>query len=142
MVVAALGFAGWQLSRTARIAESEHLADVLKKWDEARIEEARLAANQYANKTLLLQALIDAEEHSTEEYFVLLRLPNFLEDVGNLVFDQRIVKVESVRHSLGSSIKYYWGLYEPFAQHLQEQQRERGDDATTFEAFKKLANQM
>ncbi len=141
-VFATLVFAARQLSRTAKTAESEHLADVLRKWDDERLEEARHAVNQYDGRDQLLQALVDGDAQSTKDYFVLLRVPNFFEDVGNLVFDQKVVRIESVRHGLRGSVRYYWQLFEPFAQRLQEEQRKRGEEATVFEAFRKLAEQV
>ena len=127
-----------QLRRSARAAESQHVMDVLKRWDEDPLEKARHELNKSDNPTELLETLKNYDKAGDKKLFVLLRVPGFFEDLGWLVFGVGVVKVESVRSALGSSVTYYWERFELCAKHM----RETHNDPSNYEWFEKLHEHM
>lgn len=118
----------------AKAAESQHLMDVLRKWDEETLEKARRKVREYQSGEDLLRILSElAEQGYPEDYFTLLRVANFFEDLGVLVFDMGVIRLDSIRNSLGSSIADYWGLYEPHTLSLRN-----AGHTTVYQWFEKL----
>ena len=128
--------ASFQLGRQAEIAESEHLMDTLRKWDDARLEESRLAVHQL-EPGRLATALMELGPRDAD-YYTLMRVFGFFEDLGVLVCKLGVIKPESIAASLGSPIRYYWKMFRPFVCKARIEE----EHPTMYEWFKELKNQV
>ncbi|MCH8198646.1 MAG: hypothetical protein IIA54_01065 [Chloroflexi bacterium] len=147
-IIVGLGIAAAQLVRsanaaraTARAAELAHVRALLRTWDGEPLEEARQAVSRHETGTQLLEAVNEYDATGDAQYFVLLRVPDFFEDLGSLVFNSEFVTSETVRHSLRPAIAYYWELFEPLTTEHRRAQVRRGEPPTIFEWFERLAKE-
>ena len=128
--------AWFQLGRQAEIAESEHLMDTLRKWDDARLEESRLAVHQFETGGLT-KVLLELEPRN-KDYYTLMRVFGFFEDLRVLVCKLGVIKPDSVKASLRRPIKYYWNMFQPFVCKA----RIKDKHPTMYEWFEELKNQV
>ena len=137
-IAAALFFAGVaavsQIRSMERARQGQLLTELSRRWEE--LWECRQKANRFqGNPVGLHQALMKLERRNHRDYFALVRLPNFFEDLGILV-DEDIISAELVKNSRGGQIKYYWDLYQCY---IRAQQKIR---STTFENFGTLVDEL
>lgn len=141
-VVIGVSFAGLQLRRQARIAESEHLMGMLRRWSEKPLQDARHLVDQYSDSNGVLTAMEGFEKTHDEREFVLLRILAFYEDLGILARDMKVIQVKSVRNSLASSVAYYWERFELVVLDLRQKQEADGKKPTAYAWFENLKNKI
>lgn len=145
----AIGAGVWvawkQLGRQAKIAESEHLMGMLRRWSEMPLQEARHLVDSFEDGDEVLLAMDEYEDSHDEREFVLLRIPAFFEDLGILALDLKVVEVRSVKNSVGSSIDYYWKRFKPLVLDMRKKREERkavGKVPTAYKWFEDLKNEV
>ena len=94
-----------------RTREAELLADLSRRWNEKQLTESRRIARNYKNSTELKEALQKLRENNDEEYYALVRLPDFFEALGVLVSSGCLSK-KNVIDLFGTVIKHYYNLYD------------------------------
>lgn len=138
LVVLAALLLGWcQLSSMETARKAQLLTDLSRRWDEELLVESRQAANRYAGGEELASALERHDQQNTKDYYVLVRLPNFFEDLGILV-SEGAISPKLVAKSLRSPAKGYWALYQPYISAV----RRRRQTKCTYQWFEKLVEKI
>ena len=133
LVVAAI-CAGLEVRHIKSAREAQLLSDLSRRWSEELLQESREAAEKYKDGNQLRQAVENLKEKADKESYILLRLPDFFEDLGLLV--SRGCFSTKVAHDLfGTAIKYHYNRYEPVIRYL----REKHKDKTIYQFFADLA---
>ncbi|MCU1465681.1 MAG: hypothetical protein JWM72_1609 [Actinomycetia bacterium] len=136
-------FAGVQV-REARIARLQAAsADLSEKWGAPALEEARRLVGDYATPADLAVAFAEASEANGENYYVLVREPNFFEDLA-VSLELGSLDFELIQKALGSVVVTRWLQWRNAIEWL------RGDEADAiapqndlaFSEFEALARRM
>ena len=100
-------------AKTARKAQV--LTELSKRWDDPLISESRRRVSSFeGDPEGLSRRLQKLNDKNHREYYVLIRVANFFEDLAILVEEEALTP-ELVTKSLGDPIKYYWKLFRCYA---------------------------
>lgn len=130
-----LGTAAKAQQQQADAVSAQHLLNVVSKWGDKRLEEARKSVNSIGDKDKLCRKLKKLSGRAaTEKYYNLLRVSDFFEELGFQVSEFDFITVETANEILGSSVIGYWELYEPFVKWARDHYKEE----TVYEFFQEL----
>lgn len=114
------------------------LTDLSRRWDESPVIDCRKALLQFrGNGHALRDKLMALRNHWKPEYFDLIVVANFFEDLGVLV-GEGILPIKVVKESLGSAAKVQYTLHKPFIKRLQE----KAQDTTIYGSFEELIRRL
>ena len=133
ILLAAAIIAKREINCMDRTREAELLEDLSRRWDEELLRESRQAAEKYENGTKLKEAVKELSEKNDKQYYVLLRLPDFFEELGLLVNYQCLFP-QLAKDMFGTAIKYHYARYEPTVKLLRETYK----DQTIYKFFEDL----
>ena len=137
ILLAAVIIAKRQIKCTEREREAELLTDLSRRWNEKELTESRKAARNYKNGVDLREALQKLRENNDQEYYDLVRLPDFFEALGVLVNSDCLSK-QLTKDLFGTPIKHFYHLYGPAIQYL----RKIYDDKNIYTLFDDLAQKL
>ena len=137
ILLVAVVFAWREVHCIERAREAQLLADVSRRWDEELLRESRQAVEEYEDGTKLRQALEDLKKKNDKQYYVLLRLPDFFEELGLLV-NKKCLHPQLAKDMFGTAIKYYYDRYKLTIKYLQEKYQ----DQTIYKFFSDLVTQV
>lgn len=92
-------------ARTGRLALAA--ADLAQKWSSPALEESRELVGSFATTSDLADAFEVASRDNTHAYYVLVREPNFFEDLGVAV-KLKALDIDLIRYALGSVVVTRW----------------------------------
>jgi hypothetical protein len=130
----ALGFAWHEVRCIEKARKAQLLTGLSKWWNEELLRESRQAAEKYKNGIQLQKALENFKKTNDKEYYVLLRLPDFFEDLGLLVNSECFSK-QLATDLFGTAMKYHYERYKPAIEYL----RTEFNDKTIYKFFEDLA---
>ncbi len=134
-ILLAAAFLAWHEVRCIeRAREAQLLTDLSRRWDEELLRESRETAEKYTNGRQLRQALGNLKKNNDKEYYILLRLPSFFEDLGLLVSSQCFSR-QLANDLFGTAIKYHYNRYELAIKYL----RKKYKDENIYKFFTDLA---
>ena len=119
ILIAAAIFAWHEVRCIERAREAQLLTDLSRRWNEDELTKSRKAARNYKNGVELQQALQKMRENNDQQYYDLVRLPDFFEALGVLVNSGCLSK-QLTKDLFGTVIEYYYHLYHPTMQYLRE----------------------
>jgi len=128
-------YARHQLHSMERTREAQLLEDLSRRWDEELLRESRQAVEEYKDGTKLKQALKELKDNNDKQYYVLLRLPDFFEELGLLV-NYECLSPQLTKDMFGTAIEYHYTRYKPTIKFL----RGKYKDETIYKFFEDLAN--
>ena len=137
IVLAAVIIAKREINCMDRTREAQLLADLSRRWNEEQLTESRKAARNYKNSTELKEAVLKLRQNNDQEYYNLIRLPDFFEALGVLV-NSGCLSRELTKDLFGTAIKHYYNLYSQTLQYL----REIHDDKNIYTWFDDLAKEL
>lgn len=126
--------------REARSAKNlQTRSDLTRKWDAYSFRELRARFHTLAagGSEALRDKILELRDHRDPEYFELLKVPDFFEDIGIAVKNQEI-EFGVVRQSLGATVPHYWSLWFPFVIQIRGQL----GDPKLYEHFQYLAERV
>jgi hypothetical protein len=106
------------------------LLDLMQTWRSDSFVEARRIVNQYAEN--LGEAIEKYDKENEPEYYTLIKVANFFEDLGTLVRRGELTKQE-IRDYFSESIEHYYHLYSKYIE------RHRQDILNLYKGFENLA---
>lgn len=110
----------WSQVKEARRARHAHLLlDLSRRWDDQQLVDSRQISVDYETPEDLREAVKGFRERRHDNYFVLLRIPNFFEHLG-LLYHQETVSLEILDNWLGSTIIREWDRWELTVTYLRE----------------------
>jgi hypothetical protein len=126
VIAAAIGawLAFSQLKETRRDRHMQVVSEFGRRWDDERILEARYAIQAYDRDELadlIAEWLVPPREDATKVVPVLLRLPNYFEDLAILV-DVGRLEFEYVTKAFRNLATREWEHWEPAVQRMREKQ--------------------
>jgi len=138
LLVAAV-FALYQLHSMESARKAQLLTDLSRRWDEEPLLESRRALKTYKDKDgrELWRALKYLEKKNHEQYYVLLIVANFYEDLAVLI-KEKCLGLELVKNILGGAIRHYYDLYEVSIRELRKEYQDR----SIYENFEDLAKKV
>lgn len=116
---------------------TEILGEHVKRWDDARLTEARLKIKPLGTRSTW-DAILNARKNNQEDYYIFLRIPAFFEEIGIMCLVAESVPSKLVYEFFASAIASFWHKYEPWIRDYRNQQ----NDNRFFENFEKLAREM
>ncbi len=137
IVLIGLLIAWHQLGEAKRTRRAGIMIELSKRWDETPLVESRRAFHEkYGSPEKLGEAMERLYSAKSDELYMLLRLPDYLEDLAILVEEGGTAK-DVVRKSLGSVITTWWTRWEPAVRVIRAV-----DGDTVYEHLERLAEQM
>jgi len=136
LIFAAL-YARHQLHSMEKTREAQLLADLSRRWDEELLTESRQAVGKYKNGSELSQSLEELRNRSDEQYYVILRLPDFFEDLGLLV-NKKCLSLQLAKDMFGTAVKYHYNLYKDTIENMRKIYK----DQTIYKFFEDLAEEI
>lgn len=134
-VLLAAAVCAWlELHHIERAREAHILADLSRRWDEELLREPRQAVEKYKDGTKLEQAVKEFKENNDEQFYMLLRLPDFFEELGLLV-EYDCLNLQLAKDMFGTAIKYHYTGYKPTIEFLRSEYK----DKTIYKFFEDLA---
>lgn len=134
VVVLAAFYARDQLREIRRTRYAEAMFILSHRWD--ALTDSRQALTAYREREHeLVAALTRAIALNTREYFVLVRVPNFFEDLAIQV-EARSIPFDMVSDSFGDAIDRYWTIWKHAVHLLRE------EAAPTHVNFERLAKKV
>ena len=130
-------YARRQLHSMERAREAQLLVDLSRRWDEEPLVQSRRAVETYKDTSELWQALKNLKKKNHEQYYVLLKVANFYEDLA-LLINEKCLTAELVKNMLGDAIKHYYELYEVTIKEM----REKYKSSRIYENFEDLAKKV
>ncbi len=118
LLVAAI-IAKRELNCIDRTREAELLTELSRRWNEEQLTESRKAARKYKSGAELKEAVQIARGNNDEEYYKLVRLPDFFEALGVLV-NRSCLSKELTKDLFGTVVKHYYEIYGPTIWYLRE----------------------
>lgn len=137
VVLIALIIAIWQVIEARRARHGEAFFDVSRRWDEDALMESRAAGAQASTPAALRAQVVTAWVGSLDQYEVLVRVPNFFEDLAIMV-ERGILSFDDVQASLGSVVVAKWKEWETSVHFV----RAVSARPTVYENFQRLAQRM
>lgn len=145
-IVLGVPFAVYQLSQAAgaqkrqsEVVSAQHIIALTAKWGDDQLQEARQEVNSFESASKLTDRLTKLEEKGNkEEYYKLARIPDFFEELGLLVYVLKVIQLDPIEESLGTSIMFYWDWYEPSIRAIRNTQ----NHPTLYKWFEKLRNEL
>jgi hypothetical protein len=134
VVVVALLIAIWQVFEARRTRHGEVFFDLSRRWDEELLKEARYNEAKSPTPEALRDRLRDLRKKRAEEYYILVRVPNFIEDLA-IMIERKIVSYDDVLASLGTPVLAKWERWEPSVMF----EREVSERSSAYEHFELLA---
>jgi hypothetical protein len=110
--------------------------ELSRRWDEDELLRAREAEAAY-DSVSLKAAMDEFYSENDSRYYLLLRVPNYFEDVGVMV-TQGTIPLKVVEESLGSLITHHWQFWRLWIEDL----RKTEGDPTNFRNFERLAGML
>lgn len=136
VTLAVLVAAAFIAYRQVNQAHREHRYQVLKDlsilWESEALIESRWRVNE-AGRTLTAK-LTAAYDEDLKDFYILIRVAAFFQDVGNLAA-VKLIGLEDVTE-YSPQLRHYWGLYRDFIKH---EQTRPGGDPDFFQKFEELA---
>ncbi len=132
LLVAALFVAWHQINQSREATQAQLMADLSRRWDEEQLVESRRTMESYVMSEGLLDAIQRLILNHDPEYYVLVKIPNFFEDL-KILYDRKGVRLDAIRDSLGGACIHHWRQREPAVKFLQTDRRQ------TYEHFEALA---
>lgn len=137
VLTGAVGFALWQVTVIKHNRATEILGEHLKRWNDKRLEAARLKMKSLSPRATW-DVIRKAEEKDRLDYFIFLRIPSFFEEIGIMCLVAKSVESELVYQFFASAIVNYWAKYEPWIRYSRNEDK----DNRFYENFQKLAGEM
>ena len=137
VVFGALLLAAVQLTSIKHNRATEILGGLLNRWNDERLEAARLKMRALDARATW-DAIREAQEYNRLDYYILMRIPSFFEEIGIMCLIAKSVPPELVYEFFASAIVSFWGKYEPWIRDVRNDE----DDNRFFENFEKLAGEM
>lgn len=137
VLTGAVGFALWQVQVIKHNRATETLGEHVKRWDDARLTEARLKIKPLGARATW-DAILKARKDNRQDYYIFLRIPSFFEEIGIMCLVAESVPPELVYEFFASAIASFWHKYEPWIRDYRNQQ----NDNRFYENFEKLAEEM
>ncbi len=137
ILLAAAFYARNQIKCVERTREAQLLTDLSRRWNEEKLTEARKAVRNYKNGSELKDAVQKLRESNHDEYYVLVRLPDFFEALGVLVNTSCLSK-QLTKDLFGTAIGYYHKLYVPAIKYL----RKKYNDENIYKWFDDLTEKL
>jgi len=136
ILLVALLIASRQLYQTVRTRHASMLGDLSRRWDEPLLVEARELAAKHGDQ---LREWIEYYWTPTvsPELFILLRIPNFVEDLAVLE-NRGAISFRILKESFGGAIVLMWNRWESAIQFIRD---EEGYDPV-YANFEGLAKRM
>lgn len=119
MLFVAACLAAWQVWEARGARKAQLLLDLTKRWDDPTFVEAREYAAKYEVGAPLRDAIKQFRENKAHEYFVLMRIPNFFEQLG-LLRQERTVSLNVLNAWVGSIIIREWDRWELAVEYLRK----------------------
>lgn len=135
--VIALFLAPQQIRELRRNRRAQVLPALRSQWDSVAMTEARQLVGSFDTREDLNLAVRTAERAGSEELYILMRVPNFWEDLGTLV-DVGAADYDTVRRIYGIDIGSDWEHWAPVIAFL----RETRGQPSMYEAFEGLATRV
>ncbi len=129
-VLGALVFAGGTAWHQLRVSVLSALVD---RWDSDLLRDARRLVNDASEN--LKQQLTQYEAENKAEYYTILALASFFEDLG-ILEKRSTLTIEEIADGFKASIKHYFGLFEDYINEAQT------DDPSVLANFKELAGKV
>jgi len=99
-----------QLGHMRKARLSELIATLGQTWDSKLLMDARQRANELADAGKLKQAIDDGGKANSEEFFILMRIPNFFDSIGAMVEHGDLPK-KLAKELFEKPAARYWELY-------------------------------
>ncbi len=115
--IAAAGFAGQQVREARRASRAELASAFIERWNGENLVEARHLANGFGSPEALRDALGDYSGKNAPEAHVLMREPDYFEQLGALEHEGAI-DFNLIRLLAGRAIVDRWELWEPAVRSL------------------------
>lgn len=97
----------WGMRKARR---SELIATLGQMWDSKLLMETRQLANELGDANKLKETINQGNKANSEEFFVLMRIPNFFDSVGAMVEHGDLPK-KLAKELFGKPAGRYWDLY-------------------------------
>ena len=121
-------------AQTAR--KVQILTDLSRRWDDLVLSESRRKVNTFiGDPERLSRTLKRLDKKNRADYYVIIRVANFFEDLAILVGEDAL-SLELVKNSLGGPIRHYWSLFRCYILAAQE------ESPADFEHFARLARDL
>lgn len=139
VVIAAIGawLAFGQVKEVRRDRHIQVLSEFTTRWDSEDVVSAREEQLKYDKSTVAteLKKWVDKSETPTADVALLLRVPNFFEDMAIMV-ECGSLELEYVKRAWGQATLRMWAYWKPAVQEL------RGYSSTAYTEFEKLAQKL
>jgi len=116
-IIVTAGFAIVQLWNIKKSRCSDLLMRLDQIWDSNDYIRSRSMINQHASGSTLEEAsqnlkesLVSLSEANAEEYFIMVRIANFFENLGFLVYKDYLNRKDALE-LFGSAVRRYWKLF-------------------------------
>lgn len=136
-------FAIVQLCNIKKARNSDLLMRLDQIWDSKDYIHSRKMINQYGYGSTpeeasqnLKEAMISFDEANTEEYFIMIRVANFFENLG-LLTCKNYLKPKDALELFGGAAKNYWNIFSVWANYARHKRDNPHPDAWVY--FEKLA---
>ncbi len=118
IIIAGL-FANGQLESIKKARYSDLLMRFDQIWDSVDYTRSRQAINSKAkgSSDRLCKSLIPLEKKDCEEYYDMIRVPNFFESLG-LLTCRDYLKRRDALELFGDSARRYWGLFSKYTEYM------------------------
>ena len=131
-------YAGIQLLNIKRARCSDLLMRLLQTWGSNDYNYSRRIINQHGKGSTLEEgsqnlrkSLISFDEEDAEEYFIMVRVANFFENLGYLTC-KGLLHRDQALELFGGSSKRYWGLFHGFADFLRNESENKLPDTWVY----------
>lgn len=126
----------WLTVRHNKKARYSNLLMMLHKmWDSKEYIKSRMLVNQYCSGSTqeescqnLKEAVVTFDENDAEEFYIIVRIANFFENLGFLGRKKYIVK-EDALELFGTTAKNYWKLFSDLVKYLRHERVDKQSDA-------------
>ncbi len=124
---------------TVRHNKKARYSDLLMRlhqiWDSKAYIQSRRMVNQYCSGTTpeeecqnLKEAIVTFDETDAEEFYIIVRISNFFENLGFLGRKEYIIR-EDALELFGAAARYYWNYFSATAQYLRFEAVKKQPDA-------------
>ena len=134
ILLSAALYARHEIKCIERTREAQLLTDLSRRWDEEQLQEARKAANEYDDGNKLRNALQDFQANNDPNFYKLMMIPDFFEELGLLV-NSTCLNLQLANDLFGTAINHHYVRYEPSIKYL----RDKYKDDNLFKFFSQLA---
>lgn len=132
------GYAIVQLRHIKKTRCSDLLMRLDEIWDSKDYIHSRWMINKYGYGTTLeeasqnlKEAMMSFDEVNAEEYFIIVRVANFFENLGLLTHNDYLTRKEALG-LFGSAARRYWRLFSDFAYYRRQYSTPKQSDAWVY----------